>query len=119
MLLVTAVPRWSALPDWGCRLGENSLLSAVVPRGHAAPVFIVTAEEDDLVVAAPTRDDVPRLCDAGYDVQYHECAGASHTAGAANSLPVQWAWIQDRLAGRPISGACVVGPPVDCPPLTD
>jgi hypothetical protein len=119
--LITAASSgdWSALPDWGCRLAESSLLDTIVPRGHDAPVFIVTAEADDLVVAAPTREDVPRLCDAGYDVQYHECAGASHTAGAANSLPVQWAWIQDRLAGRPLSGACVVGAPVECPPLTD
>lgn len=108
---------WSALPDWGCRLAESGLLTTAVPRGHDAPVFVVTAENDALVAAAPTRADVPRLCAAGYTVQYQECAGASHTEGAANSLPAQWAWIQDRLAGLPVSEACVVGPPVPCPPL--
>lgn len=116
-LSAAAARDWSALPDWDCRLAESSLVGSAVPRGHDAPVFIVTAERDDLVVAEPTRSDVPRLCDEGYDITYMECAGAGHVDGAIDSLPQQWAWLQDRIAGRPLTGACAVPAPVVCAPL--
>ena len=107
---------WSALPDWGCRLAESSLVGNAVARGHDAPVFIGTAEQDDLVVTAPTRADVPRLCAEGYEITYQECAGEGHTGGAVAGLPTQWAWLQARLAGAPLpAGVCAVGPPEVCP----
>jgi hypothetical protein len=105
---------WSALPDWGCRLRESSLAGSAIPRGHDAPVFIGTAERDDLVVAEPTRSDIPRLCAEGYDVTYQECAGLGHVEGAVAGLPTQWAWLQARLAGEPPEGTCVVSPPETC-----
>lgn len=108
---------WSALPDWDCRLIESSLLGSAVPRGHDAPVFIVTAELDALVVAEPTRSDVPRLCADGYDINYMECAGAGHVDGALDSLPQQWAWLQDRIAGLPLQAPCEVPPAEACAPL--
>ena len=116
-ILAGSTGDWSALPDWGCRMTESSLLGSPIPRGHDAPVFIVTAEDDNLVVAEPTRSDIPRLCDEGYDITYMECAGAGHVDGAINSLPEQWAWLQDRLAGQPVTGACAVPAPVECPDI--
>ncbi len=105
---------WSALPEWGCRLRESSLVGSAVPRAHDAPVFIGTAELDDLVVAAPTREDVPRLCAEGYDITYHECAGLGHVEGAVAGLSTQWAWLQARLAGEPLEAACEVRAPEAC-----
>lgn len=106
---------WSALPAWGCRLAESSLVGNPVARGHDAPVFIGTAELDELVVTAPTRDDVPRLCAEGYEITYQECAGEGHTGGAVAGLPTQWAWLQARLAGEPLpDGVCTVPAPEVC-----
>jgi hypothetical protein len=110
---------WSALPDFDCAIREANLAGARIPRGHEAPVFIVTGEADSLVQAGPTRDSVPTLCAEGYQIQYMECAGAEHVEAAANTLLIQWAWLQARLAGEPLDGAetCVVSEPVACPDL--
>ena len=58
------------------------------------------------------------LCDQSYDMEYYECAGASHVDGAVNSLPVQMDWVKKRLAGEPLGDTvCQVKPAVDCSDL--
>jgi hypothetical protein len=92
--------------------------ATAVARVDDDPLLVIEAELDDLVWAAPNRDDVPLLCAQGYEIEYQECAGAGHTDGAVQSLPYQWQWLQARLAGRPLTGTCVVNAPVDCTALT-
>ena len=102
------------LEPWGCWMREASLDSMTVPREHDAPVLIVISGNDTLVLADVGREDIPDVCDAGYDAPVLECEGASHTEGAVDSLPYQVDWLRDRLDGVPQDDACVDWTPVDC-----
>lgn len=105
-----------AVTPWSCYLERAALRDATLPRADA-PFLFVVSEHDDLVVAEVERADAPRLCDAGYTLDYLECAGADHASGAVESLPYQLAWLRDRLDGVPLGETCVVGEPVDCTAL--
>jgi acetyl esterase/lipase len=114
----------SALGDldpWSCYLGLGDLHGARVPRGVDPPVLVVVSEADDLVVAATVRDSIPVLCGDGYDIDYLECAGASHTEGAVKSLPYQFEWVRDRLAdiAQDPAEVCAVDVPFDCDQFLD
>lgn len=103
-----------AFPDITCMAEANSLATSDVPRASTAPVLYVVAENDELVAAAPTRAAFGPLCDAGYTMEYIECAGADHVQGAVWSLPTQIDWAFDRLAGLPLDAPCVQGAPETC-----
>ena len=105
---------WDAVEPWGCYMDESSIVTSPVPHASAAPVLLVTGEDDDLAWAPAAKDDVLPLCDMGYTVQHVECAGADHVSAAVDSLPVQLAWIEARLRGEPVDGACVVTEPAAC-----
>jgi len=106
--------RFEDFPPFDCYLREGSLLTSPVPREHDAPVFLQISGRDELVLATVERANAPRLCEAGYRVDYLECAGASHTQGAAWSLPAQLAWALDRAAGRPLTEVCDFDDVRDC-----
>jgi hypothetical protein len=101
-------------PPFDCYLTEGSVLSSPVPRDHDAPVFLQISGEDELVLASVERDNAPRFCDAGYTVDYLECAGAGHVDGAAWSLPAQLAWARARAAGEPLTESCDFDDVRDC-----
>jgi len=103
-----------AITPWSCYLETATLAESAVPRGSDAPVLYQVAEYDELVLTAVGRADVPRLCAAGYDLEYLECAGADHAGGAVQALPRMFRWLEDRLAGVPLGETCVVGAAVDC-----
>ena len=106
---------YAAAEPFSCYLQESSLRDTRVPLESDSPVFIILAEDDTLVHAAPTRDDIPYLCDMGYRVQHLECSGAGHVDGALDSLPTQWDWILARVAGLPLDEeTCVINPPETC-----
>jgi len=104
-----------AFPPWDCFMRENSLGTSSVRPLRATPTLMVYAENDDLVITEPMREDFDGLCASGFNLDYLECAGAGHSEGAVWSLPEQYAWLKDRLAGAPLpAGACTRKPPVCC-----
>jgi len=106
-----------------CYLEESSLRSeriALEPTGAAAapaPVLLTGASRDLIVGVEPIRDDVPALCDMGYEVEYMECSGIGHIAGSLDPIPLQWEWLLARLDGAPLGETCVVTEPIECPDL--
>lgn len=105
---------WDGLDPWECYLEESSIVSSPVPYASAAAVLLVTGEGDDLAWAPAAREDVPPLCGLGYAVRYVECAGADHVGAAVESLPLQLSWVEARLRGDPVEGACRLHEPVSC-----
>jgi len=82
--------RQGAWPEpFACFLEEGTLRRSTIPRNHDAPVFFQVSGADELVVGSVIAQDAGRLCEAGYRLDYLECAGANHTEGAAQSLPTQ------------------------------
>ena len=100
---------------WTCFLKENSILGTPVPYVRSAPTLIITAEQDDLAIAAPVHHDIDEMCNLGYEIEHLQCAGLGHVDGALDTLGIQWEWIQQRLQGEPLQNPCVVTNPVSCP----
>lgn len=106
-----------SIEPFGCYLETATLSQSAIPRASGAPVFFQVSEHDSLVVGHVERADAPVLCAAGYELEYLECAGASHVSGAVDSLPLQLRWAQARVAGESLGPTCEIGPPVDCAAL--
>ena len=100
--------------DWRCLMAENSLVSTSVPRRSDVPLLVVQSELDELSHTPTERTAFDTLCAQGYRAEYIECKGASHTQGAAWSLPEQFAWAEARLKGEPMEQVCVRGAPECC-----
>lgn len=101
-------------PPWDCAFDESSITASPVPYRSTAPVLLVTGEDDDLAWAPAATGDVGPMCDLGYTVEHVECAGADHVSAAVDTLRLQLRWIEARLAGEPVTGACEVTAPIDC-----
>ena len=110
---------WDAVQPWACYLGMGDLDATAIPRAADAPVLVVLSELDTLVVSDVVRAGLPALCDQGYDLEHLECAGASHTEGAVQSIPYQVEWVRARLAGEPLADPCAITEPVDCTAFLD
>ena len=106
---------WQGFDTWRCMFAENSFTATSVKRKGNTPILYVVGEKDELVNPAVQRKSFDTMCTAGYDMDYIECKGADHVSGALWSLPEQFAWVQDRLAGKARgSGACKRTQPVCC-----
>ena len=105
---------YSAFGAVSCMAAENSMTTTSVKVDKTAPMFFVVGENDELVDAASQRKSFDALCKAGYKMNYLECKGANHVAGALWSLPEQFAWVKDRLAGKPMTDSCKRGVPTCC-----
>lgn len=113
LVLDNAPDAWGE--PWSCYLTRGSLGRTNIPRTGDAPVLFIIAGADELTVARAQREDVPRLCAQGYQLDVIECADAGHVDGAALSLPQQIAWVKARFDGDSLaSDLCVLRPPVDC-----
>jgi hypothetical protein len=99
---------------WTCYLQENSILGTPVSFVRAAPTLIVTAEEDDLAIAAPVHRDIEAMCLLGYEIEHLQCAGLGHVDGGLDTIGVQWDWIQRQLQGDVLANTCIVQEPVEC-----
>lgn len=107
---------WQAIAPWDCFYRENALSTTSVQPSRFTPTLMVYGEIDDLVDTASQRPDFETLCGMGYRLDYLECVGAGHSQAALWSLPEQFQWIRDRLAGVPLpeSELCQVQLPVQC-----
>lgn len=109
---------WAGYEQWKCMAEANSLPeSSVKPKEHPPTLFVVS-ELDTLVNPTVQRVSFDQLCTAGYQLEYIECQGASHTQGALWSLPEQFAWVRDRLDGKPLTNVCQRGA-ASCCSLSD
>ncbi|MEZ4381072.1 MAG: lipase family protein [Nannocystaceae bacterium] len=103
---------------WGCILERAGLGDPTIERLNDTPVLFSLGELDDLVYTPTVKDDVPSLCDFGYDIEVIECAGAGHADGVINSLTYQRDWAFAILDGGSLGGeTCVLNGPVDCAAL--
>lgn len=105
---------------FGCLLVQNGLTTTSVPRRTPkAPgygVLFVLGENDTLVSTATERVAFQTLCSQGMQMQFLECAGASHTKVSAWALPEIVDFTRDRFAGKPLdaSTVCQLADPVKC-----
>ena len=107
---------WDALEPWSCFYRENTPATTSVPALGFPPAFVVLGEHDTLVDGAVNRPGLQALCDRGWPLDILSCAGADHVSAALWSLPEQFAWLADRLAGVPLPDAetCTFAPPAGC-----
>lgn len=108
---------WEALGDWGCFLRQSSLGDSEVPLLKATPTLIQLGEADDLVYTPVVRDDLPRLCEQGYQLQHIECAAAGHSESVLQAVPFIVKWVNSRIAGEPLADVCEIQKPTDCSQL--
>ena len=98
---------------WDCFAMDNELKTKL-PHIRTAPTLIITAEEDNLAWAPPVHDDIPILCEQGYQIEHLQCAGADHVGGTLDSLGYQFQWIQERLNNVPLTHDCAINEPSLC-----
>ena len=98
-----------ALSPWGCMLAENGLTTTsvkrIAPTRAGYGVLFVLGEADTLVDPATERAGFDALCAQGMQLQYLECAGATHTKATAWALPEIVDFLRDRFAGKPTDPA--------------
>lgn len=93
---------------WQCYMKENSVVSTSIPRIDDIPVFMILSENDTLVYSDIERASMQKLCDQGYQIQFKECAGASHSKGFLWSLDDQMDWLDARMRNEPLTDICTV-----------
>lgn len=107
-------PGFGGLAPWACYLAENSLPTTSVPKIGDVPSLFLLGENDELVNNDVERASFQKLCAQGHSLTYLECAGASHTKPLTYAFDQWLDFLEDRLAGKPVTGACVLHPPEKC-----
>lgn len=107
-------PFMDGFEPWLCYINENTLSRSSVPRIDTIPAFMILSENDNLVVPDVERIAFGELCDMGYQIQYRECTGASHSDGFLWSLDDQLDWLDERYADTPMTDVCTIHPAVKC-----
>jgi len=107
-------PFLSDYDPWQCYMKENSVVSTSIPRLDNIPVFMILSENDTLVYPDIERASMQKLCDQGYQIQFKECAGASHSKGFLWSLDDQMDWLDARMRNEPLTDLCTLHDPVTC-----
>jgi acetyl esterase/lipase len=107
-------PGFGGLAPWACMLTENSLPTTSVPKLDSIPSLFLLGENDDLVDNVVERASFQKLCAQGHVLSYLECAGASHTKPLTYAFDQWLDFLEDRLAGKPLSGTCVLEPAKVC-----
>ena len=107
-------PFLSDFDPWQCYMRENSLVSTSIPRLDNIPVFMILSENDTLVFPDIERASMQKLCDQGYQIQFMECAGASHSKGFLWSLDDQMDWLDARMRNEPLTDICTIHPAETC-----
>lgn len=113
-LSLGAAPGAGNVQPWSCYLAENSLPTTSVPKLDAVPSLFLLGENDDLVDNAVERASFQKLCQQGHVLSYLECQGASHTKPLTYAFD-QWIdFLEDRIAGKALTGTCAVKPAERC-----
>jgi len=107
-------PFCDGFEPWLCYIKENTLARSSVPRIDDIPAFMILSEQDTLVVPFIEREAFADLCDMGYQIQYRECTGASHSDGFLWSLDDQLDWLDERYIDTPMTDVCTIHPAVKC-----
>ncbi|HOW50978.1 MAG TPA: lipase family protein [bacterium] len=107
-------PFCDGFEPWLCYIKENTLARSSVPRIDDIPAFMILSANDTLVVPFIEREAFADLCDMGYQIQYRECTGASHSDGFLWSLDDQLDWLDERYADTPMTDVCTIHPAVKC-----
>ncbi len=113
-LAAGAQPGFGGLAPWACYLTENSLPTTSVPKLDDVPSMFLLGENDDLVNNTVERASFEKLCAQGHVLSYLECAGASHTKPLSYAFDQWLDFLEDRLAGKPLAGTCVIRPAETC-----
>ncbi|MBN9165182.1 MAG: hypothetical protein BGO98_17320 [Myxococcales bacterium 68-20] len=112
-------PSFGGLSPWACYLAENSLPTTSVPKQDSIPSMFLLGENDELVDNTVERASFEKLCTQGHVLQYLECQGASHTKPLTYALDQWMTFLEDRLAGKPVTGTCTVKPAEKCTSTPD
>ena len=107
---------WEELYPWGCFLAESSIGRSSVPRLSDAPILAIFGENDQLSQPDVEVASMERLCEMGWQIEYHVCAELGHVEAGVAAFIQMFQWTKERLAGEPWPAAqiCVTAPPVDC-----
>lgn len=108
------LPGFGGLAPWACYLSENSLPTTTVPKQESIPSMFLIGENDELVDNVVERASFQKLCTQGHVLTFLECAGASHTKPLSYALDEWLDFLEDRLAGKPVTGSCVLAPARTC-----
>lgn len=73
------------------------------------PILVLQGEADEIVLPATTDAFVRRLCRLGNTIYYKRYAGASHFSVVTASWADLFAWMADRIDGRPAPSLCRTG----------
>ena len=107
-------PGFGGLAPWACYLSENSLPTTSVPKLDSIPSMFLLGENDDLVDNTVERASFQKLCAQGNVLSFLECAGATHTKPLSYALDQWLDFLEARLAGTPVTGACAIKPAETC-----
>ncbi|MCK5809069.1 hypothetical protein KAH37_08810 [bacterium] len=107
------------MAPWGCYMRENSLNYTSIPRLDTTPAFMILSEKDNLVLPHIERESMTDLCEQGYEIQFMECAEASHSKGFVWSLDNQMDWLDDRYQNKPMTDVCTLHDAVRCASTPD
>jgi hypothetical protein len=108
--------QWDQLYPWGCYLEQSSVGRSTVPRISDTPILSMYGELDELSQPEAELASMKRLCDMGYRIEYHVCAGLGHVPAGAAAFIHMFSWTKDRLAGNPwpTAAICTDSAPIDC-----
>lgn len=102
------------LAPFACYMKENSLPSTSVPKLDSIPSMFLLGENDDLVDNTVERASFQKLCAQGHVLTYLECATANHVQPLTFAIDQWLDFLEDRLAGKPVSDTCTIHPPERC-----
>ena len=105
---------------WGCITAENGLtttsIERIEPELDSYGMLYVLGEKDQLVHTPIERDSFETLCNQGMELQFLECAEASHTEATFFALPEILDFMDARFARESFDADahCTVNSPVTC-----
>lgn len=97
---------FDAMQPWSCFFERSSVTTAGIPRLRDTPILTIYGELDTLVAPELQTEDSDRLCADGWQLERVQCEGADHVGGTLWALSEQLQWMEDRVAGLPVSGVC-------------